>query len=89
MDVTQALDKSVCRDRDPEFAICLGDRRRCASGSRSCYFRENVAWKRGRYVDANLRRWISNPKRQQGRVEMLVQLADETVAASNLAAGWC
>ena len=64
---------------------CLGDKRRCASGCWSGQQRHNVRRNCGKNFDPNLFRWIDDTKRQQRGAEVLVQLADETVAATDFA----
>ena len=84
MDVVQTLRRSACRELFP-CDSCLGDRRRSASRRGSYEWRKDIRRSCVENVDSNLLRRINKTKNYQRRAEVLVQLADETVAATGFA----
>ena len=86
MDVVQTLHKQRLWERIP-VQLLSGDRRRRAPGRWSYKRLEAVRHNSVRCCDANLLRRIGDAKNNQRRAEVLVQLADKTVAATAFVTG--
>ncbi len=85
MDAVQTLASSVCREQFPSDELFRRSKEERVRPSVLLIAKGHRAERAAVNFDSDLFRRINKTKSDQGRVEVLVQLADETVAATGFA----